>query len=158
MYSFLSLWNNAAHSLGVYTIYKTILYIYIVYMYTIPVLFCHIRRIKTEEKANSVADVWGPPCSYFEPGWFEERNYSNYSIQYGPGAIHPILPIVLVQFILFFKLSWCKKHSKEWNKFCPPSCSDNLCLLFCLYSILLLWLLLIGLRGGRGFVLYTDPN
>ena len=60
------------------------------------------------------------PCraSYFAPGWFEERDKfilfflsswfnSSYSL-YCPGSIHPILYIVLVQFILFFKSFWCK--------------------------------------------------
>ena len=38
-----------------------------------------------------------------------------------PGALHPILHIVLVQFILFFKSSWCKIaiRGKEMNRFCP---------------------------------------
>ena len=39
---------------------------------------------------------------------------SSYS-SYGPGAFNPILHIILVQFILFFKSSWCKMASAERN-------------------------------------------
>ena len=41
---------------------------------------------------------------------------------YRPGAIHPILHIVQVQFVLFFESSWCKTASaaKGLNQFCPP--------------------------------------
>ena len=50
--------------------------------------------------------------------------------------IHPFLHIIQVQFILFFKSSWCKNSQlgKEFNKFCPPNSSGDLCLLFCLHS------------------------
>ena len=76
---------------------------------------------------------------------------------YRPGAIHPFLYIVLVQFSLFFISSWynysfslyrlgavnpflkiiqsrCKTASavKKLNKFCPLNSSDDLCLLFCI--------------------------
>ena len=72
------------------------------------------------------------------------------TILYGPGAIHPILPIVLVQFILFFKLSWCKKHSKEWNKSVPQAAvttfafSSVFTVSFCYDCCLLGW----GAVGG----------
>ena len=48
---------------------------------------------------------------------------SSYS-SYRSGAIYPILPIILVQ---------NSNLGKELNPFCPPSSSDDLCLLFCLY-------------------------
>ena len=53
---------------------------------------------------------------------------SSYS-SYPPVTIHSVLQLVLVQNIL---------RSKEFNQFCPPSSSNELCLLFCLY-ILILW-------------------
>ena len=73
------------------------------------------------------------------------------------GWIHPILYIVLVQFILFFKSTWCsssyssyrpgaihtilqiflvksRQRGKEFYKFGPPSSIyDDLCLFFCIY-------------------------
>ena len=53
---------------------------------------------------------------------------------YRPDAIHPILHVVKVQLILFFKSSWCKIASAARNKInsAPPSSSADLCLLFCL--------------------------
>ena len=100
----------------------------------------HRRRIKTEEKAQVVAAVWGKElikflASYFAAGCFDERDEfilffllsrcnSSYS-SYRPGTIHPILQIVLVQ---------NSKHGKEMSRFCPPpSSNDDLCLLLCLY-------------------------
>ena len=70
--------------------------------------------------------------------------------------IHPVLQIVLMQFIFFFKSSQCNstyssnrpgavhpiiqiflvqnsQHGKELNQFCPPSSSDDLCIFFYLY-------------------------
>ena len=44
--------------------------------------------------------------------------------------------IIMVQVILFFKSSQCKivtQCGKELNQFCSPNCSNDLCLLFCLY-------------------------
>ena len=83
------------------------------------------------------------------------------------GWIHPILYIVLVQFILFFKSTWCsssyssyrpgaihtilqiflvksRQRGKEFYKFGPPSSIyDDLCLFFCIYpsSTVCNWLL-----------------
>ena len=52
------------------------------------------RRCYLGERIDSI------PCrtNYFPLGWFEERDGF---------MIHPILHIVLVQFILFFISSWC---------------------------------------------------
>ena len=49
---------------------------------------------------------------------------------YCPGAIHPILQIVLVQ---------NSQRGNEFNQFCPPSSSDVLCFLFCLYPSIWFW-------------------
>ena len=71
----------------------------------------HRRRIKTEEKAEVIAAVWGTDLIPFlaaltilhQDDLKKEVN-SSYS-SYCHGAIH--LHIVLVQFILFFISSWC---------------------------------------------------
>ena len=50
--------------------------------------------------------------------------------------IHPFLEIILVQFILFFKLSYRAKQLallRNFNKFCPPNSSDDLSLLSVLF-------------------------
>ena len=46
---------------------------------------------------------------------------------YRPGAIHPILHIVQVQFVLFFESSWCKTASaaKGLNQFCPRAAATT---------------------------------
>ena len=63
----------------------------------------------------------------------KNRKNSSFSSNH-PGAFHPILQIVLMQFILFFKSSSYTLHnrqrSKELNKLCPPNSSDNCCLCF----------------------------
>ena len=57
---------------------------------------------------------------------------SSYS-SYCSCAVHAILHIVLVQFILLFISSWCKILARqEIESILPPSSSDDLCLLFCL--------------------------
>ena len=79
----------------------------------------HRRRIKTEEKATVVTAVWGDiicsiPChaSYFfcTRTILKNKMTSSFSSNH-PGAVHPILKIVLVQ------NSW---RGKKLNKFCPP--------------------------------------
>ena len=47
-----------------------------------------------------------------------------------PGADQPILQIVLIQ---------NNKRSKELKQFCPPTSSDDLCLLFCINSSSMLY-------------------
>ena len=77
----------------------------------------HRRRIKTEEKANVVlAAVWGTELIQFlaavailHQDDYKKGMNSSYS-SYRPGAINPMPHIVLVQFILFFKLSLWEKQ------------------------------------------------
>ena len=77
---------------------------------------------------------------FFQSSWCEPF-YSSHRL----GANHHIIPIVLVQIILFFQSSWCKSSyssnrpavqnsycDKELKQFCPPSSSDDFCLLFCI--------------------------
>ena len=77
----------------------------------------HRRRIKTDEKAKVVAVVWGTAFIQFNAALailhqFDLKKAMNLSFSlYRPGAIHPILQIVLVQ---------NSKHGKEMNRFCPP--------------------------------------
>ena len=68
------------------------------------------------------------PCcaSYFAPGWFKERGefilffissrYNSSDSSYRPGAINPILHIVLVKVILFFKSSW---YNSSYSSYRP---------------------------------------
>ena len=90
-------------------------------------------------------------AGYFAPGRFEERDNSSYC-SYHPGAIHPILHIVMVQ----NSYSVAKKLIDS----APPRSSDDLCILFCLYPFsivinysncsLLQWLIFLGVYyGGR---------
>ena len=51
---------------------------------------------------------------------FKNRMKSSFSSNH-PGAIHPILQIVLVQNC---------QGGKELNKFCPPNSSNDCCLFF----------------------------
>ena len=104
----------------------------------------HRRRIYTEEKAKVVATV------RIDSFW-----------------IRPILQIVLVQFFLFFKSSWCIIASGALNKFFPSNCSDDLCLSFVLYPPRQVYLamvaiiLLAGLITGlKMYILemYTDSE
>ena len=77
------------------------------YMY-----WAHLRRIKTEEKAKVDAAVWGTELiqvlaalAILHQDYLRKGKNSYYS-SYHPGAIHPILYIVLVQKNL---------HGKELN-------------------------------------------
>ena len=68
------------------------------------------------------------PCcaSYFAPGWFKDRGefilffissrYNSSYSSYRPGAINPILHIVLVKVILFFKSSW---YNSSYSSYRP---------------------------------------
>ena len=60
--------------------------------------------------------------------------------------MHPFLQIILIQFILYFKLSYCKiaQRGKEFNEFCLSNSSDDLCLFFCIYPSSMLETLLFG--------------
>ena len=69
----------------------------------IPSLMFPQKKDTSEEKAKIVAAVWGTEL-----------------IQ----ILHAMLLIVLVQ---------SSQRGKELNQFCPPSSSDDLCLLFCIY-------------------------
>ena len=84
------------------------------------------RRIKTEEKAKVVADEFVKflaARAVLHQDYFEEND----------------------EFIFFFKSSWCNSSysskrprakqlaRQEFNKFCPLSSSDDLCLFFCTY-------------------------
>ena len=62
------------------------------------------------------------------------------------GWMHPFLQIILIQFILYFKLSYCKiaQRGKEFNEFCLSNSSDDLCLFFCIYPSSMLETLLFG--------------
>ena len=74
----------------------------------------HRRLIKTEEKVKVVVTVWGTELIKFlatlailHQGDFKKGMNSSYS-SYRPGAIHPILHIVLAQFILFLNRPYAK--------------------------------------------------
>ena len=92
----------------------------------------HRRRIKTEENGKGrrccLGDkIYSIPChaSYIFCTRLISNNMMTWSFSLNhPGAIHPILQIVLVQ---------NGQRSKEFNNFCPPNSSDDLCLFFCLY-------------------------
>ena len=98
-------------------------------------------ELKTEEKANVVAAVWGTEFIQFlaAQATFHQddlknmmnctqdnlKNRMNSSISSNhPGSIHPILQFVFVQ------NSW---SGKELNKFCPPNSGEDLCIFFCIY-------------------------
>ena len=68
---------------------------------------------------------------------------SSFSLNH-PGAIYPILQIVLVQ---------NSERGKEVNrKFCPPNSSNDLCLFFCLYpSSMVSWYLGLCYSGKSGW-------
>ena len=60
------------------------------------------------------------PCRacYFAPGYLKKLKKgmnSSYS-SYRPGEIHPLLYIVLVQFILLFKSPWCKICTSRYHE------------------------------------------
>ena len=91
----------------------------------------------------------------FAPDDLKNRMNSSFYSNH-PGAIHPFLQIILMQFILSFKSSWCNssfssnhpgaihpflqivleqnsQRGMELNKFCPPNSGDDLCLSFCMH-------------------------
>ena len=76
--------------------------------------FSREEGLKTEGKVKGRRCCLGDridsiPCraSYFLPGCVQEGMNSSYS-SYRPGAIHPILHIVLAQFILFLNRPYAK--------------------------------------------------
>ena len=90
------------------------------HIYCTVVRFSQRRRITTEENAKIVAAVWGIERIQFLAARailhhddLKKGMNSSYS------ATRP----------------WCKMgmHGKELNKFCPPSSSDDYCLLFCIH-------------------------
>ena len=107
----------------------------------------HRGRIKTEEKGKGRRCCLGDwndsiPCraSYFAQGWFEEGMNSSHS-SYRPGANHPILHIVLVQLILFFRSSWCKIASaaKKWSNFVQAAATTFPFTSFFIHLLCLYW-------------------
>ena len=62
------------------------------------------------------------------------------------GWMHLFLQIILIQFILYLKLSYCKiaQRGKEFNEFCLSNSSDDLCLFFCINPSSMLETLLFG--------------
>ena len=94
-----------------------------------------IRSIKTEEKAKvRAAALRGTKLSQLLAALailhqddLKKGMNSSYS-SYCSSAIHPIHQIVLVQ------NSW---SGKEMHQFCPTSSSDDLCILFCTFILLL---------------------
>ena len=74
------------------------------------------QRIKTEEKAKDVASAWGEE-------FIKNRMNTSFFFQ-----------IILVQFIISFKASWC---NSSYNSNCPEQNSQrgkDLYLFFCLFS------------------------
>ena len=60
-----------------------------------------------------------------------------------PGAIHPILYIILMQFILFFKWSWCKIASAAYKLI--DSAPQTAAMTFAFSSLLFFFILLLCL-------------
>ena len=117
-----------------------------------------VVRIKTEENAMDVAVVWETELIQFIAAvaiLHQEdlkKGINSSYCSYHPGAIHPILHIVMVQ----NSYSVAKKLIDS----APPRSSDDLCILFCLYPFsivinysncsLLQWLIFLGVYyGGR---------
>ena len=82
--------------------------------------FKHRGRIHTEERAK-VALLVKEKFLGLHPFWEDAR------VVVWCGVNQPFFQSIhfAMLFILFFKSSWCKIR--------PPSISDNLCLLFCIY-------------------------
>ena len=85
----------------------------------------HRRRILIKEKEKSSLLFGGKnlfnflaALAFLHKDDLKNRMNSSFSSDY-PGAINPFLHIILVQ------------NSKEFNKFCTPNSSDDLCLLLC---------------------------
>ena len=91
-------------------------------------LITHRSRKYAEDKTKVVAAVLGTEFIQFLAALAishqdDLKNKMNSSFSsYHPGAIHSFLHMV--------QNKWCVKKLKE---FCPPSCSDDLCLVFCIY-------------------------
>ena len=68
--------------------------------------------------------IYSIPCcaSYFATDDLKNWMNSSFSL-YHPGAIYPILHVVLVQ---------KSQRGKDWNTICPPNSSDDVCLFFCI--------------------------
>ena len=98
----------------------------------------HRIRINTDGKAKIVAADWetylnaalqyliigldGLKKRFWEDGgfvWCEPDDHPLFSK-------HPFSKVAVILFLLFFKSSWYKRNL-------PPSSSDDLCLLFCIY-------------------------
>ena len=84
----------------VFTVYCVICQLQHIQVLHAPI---HRRRVQTEEKAKVVAAVWRTELIQFlaalaivHPDDLKKGMNSSYS-SYSPGAIHPILQIVLVQ-------------------------------------------------------------
>ena len=80
------------------------------------------QKKDAEEKAKVIIDVWGTEMIQLivAPGRLKKGMSSSY-FSYRSGAIHPILHIVLIQLILFFKSSWSKlaNTAKILSHFAP---------------------------------------
>ena len=110
------------------------------------------RIIKTEEKAKVVAAIWGTELIQFLAALAilhqddMKKGMNLCYSQYRPGAVHSILHIVLVDFLLFFISSWCKIASVARNLIssAPPSCQalaltfafSSVCILLLCYALL----------------------
>ena len=94
----------------------------------------HRRRIKTEERAKVVVAVWGAEFIEFFAALaiLHLGNFTKKKI------IEYFLYIILVQFILFFKLSYCKIASpaRNWINSVPQTAAPTFALSF--FFILLL--------------------
>ena len=102
----------------------------------------HRIRINTDGKAKIVAAGWGTylnaALSNYRIGWFEEKVLEVYPFWEDGGFVwcepddhplfskHPFSKVAVILFLLFFKSSRYKRNR-------PPSSSDDLCLLFCIY-------------------------
>ena len=105
------------------------------------------RIIKTEEKAKVVAAIWGTKLIQFLAALAilhqddMKKGMNLCYSQYRPSAVHSILHIVLVDFLLFFISSWCKIASvaRNWISSAPPSC-QAFALTFAFSSVFILLL------------------
>ena len=113
----------------------------------ICVFFRHRRRMNTEEKAKVVAAAWGTELiqfldaqAIFSPGWFEIENEQNngdmakwmlWQNGWSSGSHYTKPP--------HFQNRCSPKKLRSNHPSCgiqvrPPTNSDDLCLLFCLYT------------------------
>ena len=100
----------------------------------------HRRRIKTEERAKVVVAVWGAEFIEFFAALaiLHLGNFTKKKI------IEYFLYIILVQFILFFKLFFCKIASpaRNWINSVPQTAATTFALSF-------FFILLLCFRQGR---------